>query len=53
MFELFRINASALSRSELDLLSISKDPRFQTLKLSSFLTCLANSRHRDRIYEGV
>ena len=53
VFEPFWINASALSRSEPDLLSTSRDPRFQTLKLSTFLTCLASSRHRNRIYEGV
>ena len=47
------LNVSALSRSEPDLLSISRDPRFQTLKLSIFLTCLASSRHRNHIYEGV
>ena len=53
VFELFWTNASALSRYEPDLLSILRDPRFQTLKLSSFLPCLASSRHRNRIYEGV
>ena len=40
VFELFQINASALRCSEPDLLCISKDSRFRTLKLSTFLTCL-------------
>ena len=53
VFELVWTNASALSRYEPDLLSISRDPRFQTLKLSSFLPCLDSSRTRNRIYEGV
>ena len=53
VFELFWINASVLSHSQPDLLSLSRDPRFQTQKLSTFLTCLASSRNRNRIYEGV
>ena len=47
------VSVLQLSHSKPDLLSISRDPRFQTLKLSAFVTCLASLRHHNHIYEKI